>query len=202
MPRVPGVIVSLSAVLTVSACQAPGSDSASVVSEPAIDQASVAQDYRPAATIRELMQSVVDPSADVVWNSVAVMATKQGLTKIRPQSDEEWAAVRHAAVVLMESANLLMIPGRRVAHPGERSSSPPYELEPEEIDGLIAEDRNAWDARALVLQEVLSNVIGVIDDQDADQLYELGEQIEAVCESCHRQYWYPNDINPLLQDIP
>ena len=140
------------------------------------------------------MLSVVDPSADVVWGAVKTVVSEKEVVDIAPQTDEDWAVVRQGAVGLMEAGNLLMIPGRRVAHPGEKSEAPGIELEPEEIAVLIAQDRISWNARALVLHEVLSYVVEAIDAKDSDRVFELGEQIEAVCESCHRAYWYPGQV--------
>ena len=150
----------------------------------------------PTATIKELMLSVVDPSADVVWLSVMAEVSDKGLVETRPQSDEEWLKVRHGAVTLMEAANLLLVPGRRVAKPGEKSETPGIELEPEEMDALIAKDRPAWDARATALHDIVAQVIQAIDAKDADKVFELGERIEVACEGCHKQYWYPNEVIP------
>ena len=40
------------------------------------------------------------------------------------------------------------------------------------------------------------DVITAVDAKDADKVFELGELIEASCENCHRQYWYPNEVIP------
>ena len=74
--------------------------------------------------------------------------------------------------------------------------APGIELEPDEIAVLIAEDPIGWNARAIVLHEVVTWVIEAIDAKDADKVLELGEQIEAVCESCHQRYWYPGQVIP------
>ena len=150
----------------------------------------------PTATVKDLMLSIVDPSADVVWLSVTTVVDEKGLLESVPTSDEEWTKVRHGAVTLMEAANLLMMPGRRVARPGEKSETPGVELEPEEMDALIAKDRGAWNERATRLHDVAADVIQAIDAKDANRVFELGEQIEEACENCHRQYWYPNEVIP------
>jgi hypothetical protein len=50
--------------------------------------------YRPIADVKQLMQGIVDPSADGVWESVSVIFTKAGMEERRPRTDKEWAAVR------------------------------------------------------------------------------------------------------------
>ena len=165
-------------------------------SQPAAPPAAPTPQYLPTATIKELMLSVIDPSADVVWLSVTAVVDEKGLLETSPKSDEEWVKVRHGAVTLMEAANLLLVPGRRVAKPGEKSETPGVELEPEEMDALIAKDRPAWESRAKALHDVVYTVIQAIDAKDSQKVFELGEQIELACENCHKQYWYPNEVIP------
>jgi hypothetical protein len=165
-------------------------------SQPAAPPAAPQPEYLPTATIKDLMLSVIDGAADVVWLSVTTVVDDKGMVETKPVSDEEWTKVRHGAITLMEAANLLMMPGRRVARPSEKSETPGVELEPEEMDALIAKDRAVWNARAKALHDVMVQVIQAIDAKDAEKVFELGEQIEVACESCHKQYWYPNEVIP------
>jgi hypothetical protein len=171
-------------------------------SQPAAPPAPPQPEYLPTATIKDLMLSVIDGSADVVWLAVTTVVDDKGMLETKPVTDEEWTKVRHGAVTLMEAANLLMIPGRRVARPGEKSETPGVELEPEEMDALIAKDRAAWNARAKDLHDVMIQVIQAIDAKDAEKVFELGEQIEITCEVCHRAYWYPNEVIPEFPSDP
>jgi hypothetical protein len=68
--------------------------------------------FRVVADNKLLMQSVIDPSADFVWDSVKTIITKDKTEEIRPHTNEEWLAVRNAAVALTESGNLLMMAPR------------------------------------------------------------------------------------------
>ena len=99
-------VTALLIVVTVGACQRD---------EPASVAAPAAPEYKPTATVRELMHSIIDPAADVVWLSVWTLVDGEGVHEIRPQTDEEWAGVRRGAIILLEAANLLMMPGRPVA---------------------------------------------------------------------------------------
>ena len=57
------------------------------------------------ADVKQVMAAVIDPAADVVWESVGTIDTVEGTQEIRPRSDEEWARVAQAAWVVTESAN-------------------------------------------------------------------------------------------------
>ena len=65
------------------------------------------------------MDGMIDPAADVLWDSVAYIATPKGIEDRQPRTDDEWKTVRNSAITLIEAANLLSMPGRRVdaVHP-------------------------------------------------------------------------------------
>ena len=142
------------------------------------------------------MDSIVDTNADVVWLSVSTVSSEKGLIETRPKTDDDWAKVRHGAIALAEAANLLMIPGRHVARPGEKSETPGVELEPEEMEALINKDRATFYKRATALHDAAMVALKAIEAKDADQVFEVGSKIEEACENCHSQYWYPNEKIP------
>ena len=73
------------------------------------------------------------------------------------------------------------------------------ELEPEEMDALIAEDPEAFRKHAAALRAAAIEVLAAVDRKDADKVFEIGEHIEVACENCHTQYWYPNEKVPPVE---
>ena len=169
---------------------------------PAPATASDAPQYEAAATVKDLMQSIVDPSADLVWNAVTTVQTAKGTIDTVPKTPEEWLKVRHGAVGLSEAANLLMMPGRHVAQPHEKSDTPGVELEPSEMEALISKDRAAFIQRAKALHEAGMAAVAAADAKDPQKLFEVGELIENACENCHSHYWYPNEKVPPVPPAP
>jgi len=50
-------------------------------------------------SIRDLMDSIVDPSADVIWGASGTIVDKdQGIVELFPKTAEGWMDVRRAAV--------------------------------------------------------------------------------------------------------
>jgi len=183
--------IFLGVLVTVSACQ-----SRTQGATPAPAPAPTQPEYTPTATIKDIMLSVVDPNADVVWLSVTTVQSAKGTVDTAPKNDEEWKKVRQGAIALTEASNLLIMPGRHVAAPGEKSETPGVELEPSEMEALINKDRGSWEMRAKKLHEAGLAVLQAIDAKDSQKVFEVGEQIEQACENCHRQYWYPNEQIP------
>ena len=52
--------------------------------------------FRPTATVKDIMTSIVDPESDVLWNAVATIVSLTGTEEREPKTDEEWAAVDSA----------------------------------------------------------------------------------------------------------
>src|SRR5687767_12282538 len=68
--------------------------------------------FKAVADNKLLMQAILDPAADGLWESVGWVITAEGTQEIYPRTDEEWTAVRNAAVTVVESGNLLMMAPR------------------------------------------------------------------------------------------
>jgi hypothetical protein len=154
-------------------------------------------DPRAHTTIKDLMVSLIDPSADDLWNAVGTVVDKdEGTIERIPDTDEEWLDVRSAAVRIIEGANLLMIPGREAAPPGTKSETPGVELEPTEITALINRNRGGFDRHAVALRTLGWEALQVSEAKNADMLLDVGGRIQEVCESCHQAFWYPNATAP------
>ena len=148
---------------------------------------------RPTATIKDIMDSMVDPSADALWESVATIVSAAGTEERQPRTDEEWATVHRKAVELVEATNLLLMEGRHVAKPGEKSENPNIELEPEQIESIISQDRQAWIGFAHKLHDAAVPALKATEARNAQALLDAGEAIDTACENCHLKYWYPLD---------
>jgi hypothetical protein len=159
-------------------------------------EAQAAQGRKVFTTIRDLMDSIVDPSADVVWGAVGTVVDQDGAHETLPKTQEEWLNVRRAAIRIVEGANLLMMPGRDAAPAGSKSEAPGVELEPPEITALIRKSRASFDAFARALQAVGAEAVRASDAQDTAALLDIGGRMQDVCESCHQVFWYPGAKQP------
>jgi hypothetical protein len=144
-------------------------------------------------TVKDLMDSIIDPSADAVWGAAGTVIDKQGVQDMSPKTQEEWLNVRRAAVRIVEGANLLMMPDREAAPAGAKSEAPGVELEPPEITALIKKKRKSFDAFARAFQALGLEAMRASEAKDVPLLDDIGARMEGVCESCHQTFWYPLD---------
>ena len=121
--------------------------------------------YRPIADVRQTMEWILDPAADVIWDSAGFIITADGETDLAPTTDTGWQHVRNSATVLAETGNLLMMPGR-VGGPD-------------------------WVIYAQALTAAAEVAMAAAEAHDADALFDAGGQLYQACRACHEQYMVP-----------
>lgn len=156
----------------------------------------------PTLTMKELMEHIIDPTADWVFDAAVVDVTAKGVVETKPLSDDDWLKVERGGLLLAESTNLLKMP-RRMAPPSpenkpNKGAEP--ELSPEQIQAKIDQDRALWNKYADGLRDAALRTVKVARARDAEALFNVGSEIDKACESCHLEYWYPGDRKAVLED--
>ena len=118
---------------------------------------------KPVMGVRELMQSVLNPSAGVVWGAVSTVVTTAGIDEKRPQSDAEWGRVRNAAVTITKAGNQLMLSPR-------------------------ATDGSRWMKAAQALIDTSTAAMRAAEAKNADRLFSVGGEMYSACLTCHENY--------------
>jgi hypothetical protein len=126
--------------------------------------------YRTVLDTRQLMNWVLDPSADVIWGSAGAVLTAEGEENLAPVDTEGWDRVRNAAAVVVESGNLLMMPGRSRG--------------------------DDWNEFSRGMTSISERAIAAAEAQDEEALFEVGGQLYNVCVACHQQYMLADQEAP------
>lgn len=160
--------------------------------------ASLPAGFKPAASILDLMLEPIDTHADALWEAVATVSTVDGTRDVHPQTDEEWAELRRKAIVLMEAGNLLVIEGRRVAHPGQKIEGPGESTDytPEQAQAEIDKEPAAFTAFAAAMHGAAGQLVAAIDARNVEDYLSAGSNLQEACEACHRRFWYPESALP------
>lgn len=153
---------------------------------------------KPVASILDLMLEPIDTHADALWEAVYTVSTIEGVRDVHPETDEAWAELRRQAFVLMEASNLLVIEGRRVAHPGQKIEGPGEgtDYTPEESQAEIDKDPATFTAFAAAMQAATGQIVAAIDSRNVDDYLSAGSALQEACEGCHRHFWYPDSPSP------
>jgi hypothetical protein len=155
----------------------------------------------PILTVKELMENIVDPQADYVFDAVGSDVGPQGIVDTKPTSDDDWIKIQRGAYVLAESSNLLKMT-RKIAPDGDTNKGGPGqpELSADQIAAKVNENRALWNSHADTLKAEALKVIEIVKARDADKLLAAGSAIDMACESCHLDFWYPGDREAVLKD--
>jgi len=113
--------------------------------------------------VHDIMEGIVDPSSDVLFDAVATDITAAGVNEKRPQTDEEWSTFRNAAATLVESGNLLMLDGRAV-------------------------DQDQWMATAKGMSDAAAQVLEAAEAKDVEAYFDAGGALYEACTACHSKY--------------
>ena len=115
------------------------------------------------------MTWVLDPAADVIWGSAGFVLTEEGEQSLAPTTEEEWNRVYHAAAVVADGGNLLLMPHLM---PADEDSAPTA----------------AWIEFANGMTRISQQAMQAAQDQDAEALFEIGGHLYNVCRACHQVF--------------
>ena len=119
--------------------------------------------FNASLTLPQLMDWVLDPAADGIWDAVAWISTTKGEKVIAPHTEAQWDALRNSAATLMEASNLLMLEGR-------------------------AKDNGPWMTYSRRLSKAAEKTLNAIATKDTQAIFDAGSEIDNACEACHIQY--------------
>jgi hypothetical protein len=148
-------------------------------------------DHQINSSIKEIMELIIDPSANGIWQAVATVVDREGIHDLFPKTQKEWLDMRRAAILIKEGGNLLMMPDRDAAPAETKSKTPGVELEPAQISALIKNNRKSFNEFALALRNLGVEALRASDEKNAALLLEIGDRMQPVCAGCHQTFWYP-----------
>jgi hypothetical protein len=161
-------------------------------------------DMKPLVSVKELMQYMIDPASDYIFDSVKTLIRPDGtVVEVMPKTDEDWEKLRIGAITIAEGVYLLKVQ-RPLTPKGDVNNSvgpDATELSPDEIAAKIAKDPVEWNARIEALRNVGLEVLDIVKKKNAKELWDASENLDEACESCHRSYWYPKEDATFYRDL-
>jgi len=152
-------------------------------------------DMKAVVSVKELMQYMLDPASDFIFDAVKIETTRKGTVERVPKTDADWEKIRVGAVTIAEGAYLLKVP-RPFAPPGDENNSKgpdASELSPAQIKEKLERDPVLWNAKIEALRNVGLEVLEIVKTKKTAELWDASYNLDQACESCHLQYWYPGD---------
>ena len=108
---------------------------------------------RNVGSMSDLMVKIIYPTSDALFY----------IESRTPKSDAEWTTLEGQALMLAETANLLMMPGR-------------------------ARDQQQWMADARLMLDAGAAAVKAAKTKNVDAISALSDQLLESCTSCHKHY--------------
>jgi cytochrome c556 len=109
--------------------------------------------FETVGSVRQIMIAIITPASNVVFKAPGDV----------PTDAKSWAVVQNNALMLAESGNLLMIPGR-------------------------AKDNGDWAKDSKALVDAGAAAYAAANAKNIDSLTVVGDQILDTCKTCHQKY--------------
>ena len=157
----------------------------------------------PALTFHEVMKDKVDKNADELWDvSNAAIGDAAGLDPTK-MTDERWAQLTAKAEAVQQAAlEIATMDPLTVAKPGVKISDEgiPGGHTAAMVQARFDQDPQKLRDLANALASHMGELVAATRAHDAAKAGPLIDQLDGVCESCHLEFWYP-DQKALVEEI-
>lgn len=119
--------------------------------------------FKVIAETKYVMEDIMERQADIVWSATGTIVTAEGVEERSPKTEDDWIAVKAAAINLTETGNLLLIPGR-------------------------IQDDGQWVKNVQAMMEQGQKMIAAIDKKDTKAMFDVGSDLYDTCTNCHMHY--------------
>ena len=119
--------------------------------------------YNTSLDMINLMNLVVEPVADTLWETAGWVLSDAGYEELYPTTDEGWAFAYNQSAMIVEIGNILALPER-------------------------AENRETWLTYSQAISTVGLAAMKATAEQDKEAYFQAGAQLYSVCTACHQAY--------------
>jgi len=146
------------------------------------------------AIVHTLMKDVVAPQADRLWDVGNRGMNDNGEPDGSGLSAQDWEKLADAAGKMKAAATSMATAREIIAAPpgvtiGEEGA--PGAATAQQIQAFIAKDPQGFTTHAAELADIADVYIQAAAGRDAVKLQDAAGRMDAVCEACHMQFWYP-----------
>jgi hypothetical protein len=117
----------------------------------------------PVATIKQIMNAIVLPNANVIYNAVGTTIDGTRVEETVPKNDKEWAAVGDSAAAIVESGNLLLVGARLI-------------------------DQREWLSYTQRFIAAGKAALAAANEKKPDGVLAAGGDLNETCDACHEKY--------------
>ena len=147
--------------------------------------------------LHDAMENVVAPQAQILWDVSNRATNDHGDPDPSRLTEADWTRMIDAGGKLKVQATGLANAKRlTVALPGEKlqGEQNPGASSATQVGRFIAADRQGFSNMAQALAGSADEFIAAAKARDAARLGRVADSLDQICESCHVQTWYPQQV--------
>jgi hypothetical protein len=161
-------------------------------------QAAAAQPGK-SLTLFEAMKNTVVPQSQVVWDITNAAQDDEGNVTAQALKAGDWARLASAARATSGAMqNLLAQPRVIAAPPGRKiqGEGTPGAFGAREVQQTIDANPAAFAAFAKQLLAAMDGIVAATTARNAVKVGSIAGELDEICETCHKVYWYPKQAPP------
>jgi hypothetical protein len=148
----------------------------------------------PPPILQVAMSQTVAPQAQVLWDVSNKATNDNGDPDGSKMTAEQWTQLATAGETLRAMAQKLADADKlTAAAPGVKlqGEENPGSSNAAQVQGFLDKDMAAFKAHAAKLATTSGDFAAAAKAKDAVKLADVSGKLDAVCEACHMQFWYP-----------
>jgi hypothetical protein len=154
----------------------------------------------PKPTLHEVMAGSIDPVADVIWEESSKSYGEDGTASAGKLTAAEWLKIEQAGrdlhngaiAITADPAIAATRPGMKILDEGVVAEA----VTAAQVAAYIERDRPGLARHARELSGIALKIEAAAKARDAVTTVRLSEELDDVCESCHKRFWYPDQTPP------
>lgn len=158
------------------------------------------QPTEPKPTLHEVMAGRIDTIADVIWEESSKAYGEDGKAAPGKLTEAEWSKIAQAARDLHDGAIVIIEnPDLQATRPGAKildEGKVPEAITASQVAMYLDRDRPGLARHARELSNLALGIESAAKAHDAVKTVQLSEDLDEVCESCHKEFWYPDQPKP------
>ncbi len=146
-------------------------------------------------TLNDSMKDIIAPQTQIVWDISNKDIDGQGNPDGSKLSEDDWKQIAAAAEEVSKRAEALASADHlKVALPGVKiqSEGNPGAWGAAEVQRAIDANPKAFQAQAKSLADIAVATVKAAKARNAMAMGDAANDIDGICEDCHKQFWYPN----------
>lgn len=160
------------------------------------------EEAAPQLTLHEVMKDKVDKNADELWEISNAALNDEAHLDPKLMTDERWGQIEQRATALQQAALelsgldpiVVVKPGVKIADEGV-----PYGDTGAEVQANVDKDPQKLRDFANALAVHAGDIATAAKNRNFQRAGLLIGELDAVCEDCHLEYWYPSQKELLKQ---